>query len=342
MLRRGFAALGMFAWSCSIMTNAAHAQNTVTAERDVPYLGTPHHIRLSNGTVELILSTGYGPRIVRYAFAGSDDAGNAFATIPPQGNADPAKWHIRGGHRLWHAPEEKPRTYQPDNDPIEARVDGNTVRLIQPVEKNTGIQKEMTVTLDPAGSHVTVVHTLTNRGLFAVETACWALSVMNTDGTAVFPQEPYRSHDESLLPARPLVLWPYTDMTDPRWTWGKRFLLLRRDSARQTPQKVGLLNKEGWAAYARPDGILFLKRFAHVPGRTYPDFGSSTETFTRGGFLEVETLGPIERVEPGQAITHTEHWWLYRNVPLGKGEDEIAGTLQPILEQTRGTATPGG
>ena len=45
-----------------------------------------------------------------------------------------------------------PRSYWPDNSPIEARVDGNTVHLTQPVEQATGIRKEIVVTLAPTGT----------------------------------------------------------------------------------------------------------------------------------------------------------------------------------------------
>jgi hypothetical protein len=309
-------------------------QNAVKVEEKVVYLGTPNNIRLSNGTVELILTTDYGPRIMRYALAGSGPDDNVFATLPgPTLKTEFGEWWIRGGHRLWHAPESIPRTYDPDNDPVQVTIEGNTVKLAQPVEKNARIQKEMWVTLDPQGSHVTVTHKLTNRGLFASEMACWALSAMNRGGVAIFPQEPYQSHDEELLPVRPMVLWGYTNLTDPRWMLGKSFLTLRQDVTLKEPQKLGIQNRQGWAAYAH-NGALFLKRFAYEKTRTYPDFGCNNETYTNDAFLELETLGPLEKVEPGQSITHTEHWWLYKNVDLGNGEAGIAAALQPILTET--------
>src|SRR6266511_4651945 len=70
-----------------------------------------------------------------------------------------------------------------------------SIRLEQPVEPGTGIQKAMVVTLDASGTGVTVRHTLTNRGQKPFELAPWALTVMNPGGTAIIPQEPYASHD---------------------------------------------------------------------------------------------------------------------------------------------------
>lgn len=314
----------------------AQAQNGVKIEEKIAYNGALNSIRVSNGTVELLLATDYGPRIMRYAYVGSGDAGNVFATLPtdkPNLKTEYGDWYLRGGHRLWHAPEAAPRTYETDNDPIQYAIEGTTVKLIQPVEKHTGILKEIWVTLDPTGSHVTVVHRLTNKGAFAIEMAVWAMTALNQGGRSIIPQEPYASHDDRLAPVRPLVLWGYTDLTDPRWMIGKSFITLRQDPARKESQKIGVFNTQGWAAYALGKW-LFLKRYADPLDKPYPDFGSNTETYTDGAFLELETLGPLEKVEPGQSITHTEHWWLYKNVEIGNGEAGIAAALQPILTET--------
>jgi hypothetical protein len=271
---------------------------------------------------------------MRFALAGGTDDDNVFATLPDVGvKTALGQWNIRGGHRFWHAPEAMPRTYVPDNDAVTAVLDGNTVKLTQAVEPETHMQKEIWVTLDPQTSHVTVLHRLTNKGLFAVDMACWGLSAMNKGGTAVLPQEPYQSHDDELQPVRPMVLWGYTNLTDPRWMFGKAFLTLRQDVNVKEPQKIGIQNRQGWAAFSH-NGSLFLKRFAYEKRKSYPDFGCNNEAYTNDQFLELETLGPMEHVEPGQTITHQEDWWLYKNVDLGNGEAGIAAAMQPILLDT--------
>jgi hypothetical protein len=305
----------------------------VKIEPDIVYNGTRGNIRLSNGAVELVVSTTYGPRILRYAAVGSGDDTNLFATFPLSPNPDPSQWYIRGGHRLWHAPEDMPRSYQPDNDPLQVSVQGNTIQLIQPEEKATHIRKELDVTLDTRSSHVTVVHKLTNRGLFPVEMACWGLSAMNRGGTAIFPREPYQSHEQALLPVRALVLWAYTDLSDRRFVFGKQFLTLRQDVKDKTPEKIGLQNRQGWAAYLR-QGTVFLKRFGYDPRATYPDSGCNNESFTNEAFLELESLGPLQRVAPGQTISHVEHWWLFPGVKPGRSEADLAAALAPLLQQS--------
>ena len=240
------------------------------------------------------------------------------------------EWKPWGGHRLWTGPEDMPRSYSPDNGPVEATITGGTVRLVQPIEPQTGIVKELTVTLADSGTDVTIGHRLTNRSLWAVDVAPWALTIMNAGGTILIPQEPYASHDDALLPVRSLTMWAYTDLSDPRWSLGPKFIRLRTDTARAGSQKIGVANKRGWAAYAR-NGDLFVKRYAWDEGKTYPDHGVNTEAYTAGGFIELETLGPMASLPPGGSATHEERWSLFRGVNVGGDDTALAQALAPHL-----------
>ena len=300
----------------------------------VSYMNLPNCYRLSNGTVEVIVTTDVGPRIIRYGFPGG---ANILAEMPDAVvKTDFGDWKPWGGHRLWHAPEVIPRSYSPDNTPIEFKLLGTKgIQLIQPVEPKTGIQKEMTVTLDAEGSGVTVNHKLTNKGVWGTQLAPWALTIMNGGGVTIIPQEPYISHDDFVLPARPLVLWHYTDLGDPRWSIGKKYIRLRTEATLAEPQKVGVLNKQGWAAYSR-EKLLFLKRFPYRGDAHYPDYGSNCETYTAGTFMEVETLGHLQHLEPGQSAEHAERWFLFNNVDIGKTEATLDAVISPIVAQTKG------
>lgn len=295
----------------------------------VKYLGQPNCYRLSNETVELVVTTDVGPRVVRYAFHGAE---NILGEVPDAVvESELGAWKPFGGHRLWAAPEAMPRSYAPDNDAVAYEFDGErSIRLTQQVEPATGIGKELTVTLDAEGTGVRLLHRLTNHNLWPIEVAPWALTIMHGGGEAIFPQEPYGAHPEHLLPARSLVLWRYTDLSDPRWTLGKRFIRLRTDESLSEPQKIGITNKQGWAAYHRR-GTLFVKRAAYQEGATYPDCGSNFETFTAASFIEVETLAPLRRLEPGESAEHTEDWSLFSNVQIGTTEQSLSETLAPLI-----------
>lgn len=288
-----------------------------------PYAGWPNCIRLSNREIECVVTTDVGPRVIRLGFKGSR---NLFAELDGLGETRGPVWKSYGGHRLWHAPEDPVRTYYPDNDPVAYEWRNGTLLLKPPMEKTTGIAKEIEIRLDPERNNLRVTHRMRNDGLWPVTLSVWCLSVMAKGGFAVLPQEDYKGHGpEALLPARSMALWSYTDMSDPRWTWGKEFVILRQDPAAQTPQKAGWLNRKGWSAYALEDEV-FIKRITFDPQAEYPDFNTNTQFFTNAEILEVETLSPLIRLAPGRSIDHIEEWSLHR----GRLEPEESG-LRKVL-----------
>jgi hypothetical protein len=294
--------------------------------RKIEYKGWPNCYRLDNGCVDLVVTADVGPRIIRFGF---QDGENEFKEYPEWlGKTGGNTWMGCGGHRLWHAPEDKVRTYIPDNFPVVFEEHDGMVRLIQPVEEKTGIQKEIDIHLDAKQARVTVVHRLWNRNLWTVELAPWALSVMDGGGVSILPQPPQQAHAENLLPVNLVTLWGYTDLSDPRWIYGSKHILLRQDAKATNPQKIGIQTSEGWIAYAR-DGRLFLKITTFQPKATYPDFGCNLETYTDATMLEVETLGPLEKAAPGQAVEHREDWFLFDGVPMPKGEADVEKHVLP-------------
>lgn len=291
----------------------------------IDYQGWPNCCRLWNESVELLVTTDVGPRIIRFGFIGENELGEFPEHLGQTGGDE---FRLYGGHRLWHAPESLERTYFPDNASVMLETGAKGVRVTQPTEAKTGIQKEMVISLSPTDTHVRIVHRLWNRSLWTVELSAWALTVMAPGGTAVIPLPPRIPYPEGLLPSSQLTFWPYTDVTDPRWRWGPRYILLRQDPARPSPQKLGASVPDGWMAYARNDR-LFVKTFGYTAGATYPDLGSSVETFTDGRMLELETLSPIIRVEPGHAIEHVEQWFLWRDVSTPRTDDDVDRDIVP-------------
>lgn len=297
--------------------------------RKINYGGWANCIELSNGQIDLVATTDVGPRVIRLGFAHGK---NLFKENPDQmGKTGGEKWTSYGGHRFWHAPEIMPRTYAPDNLAIEHQWDGRTLKLIQPVETSTGLQKEIEITLDDAQNRVSVLHRLTNKGPWAVEAAPWALTVMEGPGRAIFPQEPFV---KQLLPVRPMALWGYTDMRDARWIWGTKFVQLHCDPAAKAPQKIGMMNTLGWAAYCREDD-LFIKRFPFDAKASYPDFGCNCESYTSGDMLEVESVGPLAKIEPCAKAEHTEQWFLFKG-KISSDEAALERELIPLVKQTFG------
>jgi hypothetical protein len=296
----------------------------------IEYGGWPNCYRLANTEVELVATTDVGPRLIRFGFVGQRNEFKEFDGMMGQTGGD--EWRIYGGHRLWHAPEEGPRTYAPDNDPVAIEEHGDFIRLRPPVETSTGLQKEYDVYLDPQSARARIVHRLINRSAWGIELSPWSLSVMAAGGHCIFPLPPRGSHPENLQPANTLTLWKFTDMSDPRWTWGRKYIQLRQDAQNDTPQKVGALLPDGWAAYWN-NGHLFVKKFDYVPGASYADLNANFETFTNATMLEVETLGPLQTIAPGGSVEHVERWGLFRDVPAVQSEADIDTHLLPLVNE---------
>jgi hypothetical protein len=294
----------------------------------IQYRGWPNCYRISNGEVDLIVTTDVGPRVIRYGFIGGQNVFKEFAE--QMGKSGESTWQARGGHRLWMGPEDAVLTYALDNSPIQAQVKGDSIQLTGSIEKETGLQKQITVKLAAKGSGVEVLHRLTNKGARTRELAPWTLTMMAQGGIGFVSFPPRGTHPKDLLPTNPLVMWAFTDFTDKRWQFTKKYVILRQDPKNSSPQKVGTFNKETAAGYLLGSD-LFIKRASAQDPRKQPDFGCSYETFTNEQFLEMETLGPLNNVQPGGSVEHSEHWTLHKNIKISSWTDqEIDRVFLPL------------
>ena len=294
----------------------------------VSYGGWSNCYRLANDQVELIVTSDVGPRIIRFGYLGRE---NMFREFPEQlGKTNSDKWMTFGGHRLWHAPEAA-RTYYPDSEPVLVQEIDDGLIVTQKPEPTTGIQKQMEIRLTPDRPEVHIKHILINHNVWTVETAPWCLSVMDMGGTAILPLPPRGTHPQDMLPTSVLSIWPFTDMTDPRWVWGFRYLLLKQDPELSGPQKIGLFDSDGWIAYANHNS-LFVKQSPIQFEGVYPDLGANFEVFTNHQILELESLGPMEMIPPKGMIDHLETWTLYDNVPQPENEADVEKNILPLLK----------
>lgn len=294
--------------------------------------------KIFNDTVELVVSTEVGPRILFYGFRGEE---NEFhEVLEHSGRGGDQAFRVYGGHRLWVSPEVA-RTYYPDNFPVSIRRRNQSFIFTAPPESappGTNLQKEIEIKLAEAGSRVTVTHRIRNLGGKATKMAPWALSVMAGGGKAILPL-PLRApiSADRLLPEGVIAIWCYTDLADPRWRIGTKYIQLHqvKDSASEFKEQMGgIFNPLGWGAYFRSDH-LFLKKATVVTGAKYPDFGCNFEVYTDGDSLELETLGPLRNLKPGDTAEHTEHWWLFKDIPAGETESWIDSTILPKVQTAK-------
>ncbi|MCX6966370.1 MAG: hypothetical protein NTZ46_01090 [Verrucomicrobia bacterium] len=156
---------------------------------------------------------------------------------------------------------------------------------------------------------------------------------MAPGGLEIIPLPELGEHPRDLLPKRVMVPWDYTDMSDARWRFGSEFITLRQTHD-GGPTKLGLAHKGKWVAYLNGE-TLFVKTFDFIEGATYPDFGCNLETFSNEEMLEIETLSPLRALQSGEAVEHTEKWYLMGDAPQPPSlqEQDLGDWIAPLLEK---------
>lgn len=303
---------------------------------EISYGGWNRNLRLFNNAVEIVVTLDVGPRILSYRPITSAGNGvNVLKNFPEQlGGSGETEWKIRGGHRPWIAPEHEVLSYAWDNVPYPYELMGDHgIRATNPGIEPWFLKKETTIELAPTGSGVTIEHTVINESDDTWEVSPWALTVMEPGGISILPQPPLGEHPRDLLPNRVLVAWPYSDLSDPRLRVGRHILTLEQ-RAEGVPFKIGLAHQCGYAAYLLGNQ-LFVKTVPYFSSATYADHGCNYESFTNSQMLEVETLGPLTELAPGESVSHTEKWRLFSdlNPPPVTDTPEFAEWLASLLRQ---------
>lgn len=82
-----------------------------------------------------------------------------------------------------------------------------------------------------------------------------------------------------------------------------------------------------------------MKRFACADdARSFVDLGCNVEVFTDAAILELETLGPLERVHPGAAAIHTETWDLFGGVDVPENDEEAYAVIARSINGARSSS----
>ena len=287
-------------------------------------------LRLSSENIEVVAPLEIGPRIMHVSLPGRpsviEDECPLEETLP-----DGETWKIYGGHRTWHSPEAFPRSYLPDNEPLDSyELFENGIVLRQKEEPWTMMKKSIELRFEDDGG-LRIINSITNMGAWPVEMAVWSLTVGSRGGREVCPVV---QRNTGLQTNTGYRSWPYSRMDDTRAHWGQRYIVVDNDPEDKTAFKFGYANELGWIAYFNHDQC-FVKTYDNIRGAKYSDEGSSYQTYTSYWGVELETLSPLQIVKPQKTLTHEERWYVAESKGLPTYcEDEIAGKLEPIARAT--------
>ncbi|MEM3960019.1 MAG: hypothetical protein QW200_06855 [Ignisphaera sp.] len=273
------------------------------------------------GNLVVGIAKDIGPRILYLARKDKRDL-NVFGVVPEISLETPdGVWRIYGGHRLWTSPEAFPRSYSIEDKPVKIYVKEDEIVVEGNPEPQNCVLKRIIIRRGADDNSLEVVHKIENICRWPIQFSCWALTVMRQEGVAIIPIKSRCVDEKCLLPDRSIALWPYTKLTDKRLVLGDRYILVKQDPKTPNPLKIGVNAHEPWAAYYIYEH-LFVKTTKKV-FEPYPDFNSFIEVYTNDKILELETLGPLKTVNPGDVNTHTEVWKLVHIGSMELSEDVI-------------------
>jgi hypothetical protein len=247
--------------------------------------------RCSAGPLELIVVTSMGPRVMALHFNHGENLLYEDATDFKVG-----AWHLCGGHRLTMAPESE-ASYAPDDQPCRVEVKGH--RLLVHQRLDDGLLRLLEITRGADGSGFKLRHVLRNCRPEPWHGAAWAITCVPLSGKVVVPK--------CKTPAR---FWTpphgnYADASSGQWQCAQDYFVVLPQGRKG---KVGLRSQAGWLAWLRPDCTFVIRGREWVPHATYPDDGCNIEVYTCASYLELETLGPLTMLLPGQELVHVEEW----------------------------------
>jgi len=101
--------------------------------------------------------------------------------------------------------------------------------------------------------------------------------------------------------------------------------------------KLGFDTYAGWLGYVLPNDTLFVKRFPTYPDRVYHEAAGLTLSvwYPTGPRIELEPIGPRERLQPGESASFTEAWWLLSHPFPKKGQQlDLKALAEQVEKQT--------
>jgi len=255
-----------------------------------------------NGVVEIIVPLTYGLRIGHFFFCSGE---NVFFEQPKDMTdlTTEAGWRVRGGHRLWLAPESE-KVYCPDNEPIDYLIRDGEIVLSQKEDPWLQVKKKIRLSFQDE-SAVSVVHEIENTGEKSLHCSLWAISVMAPGGVERIR---LALRDDGMDHWHRISMWDYTSLGDPRAVY-QRYEICLKHQLLDEKYKIGVGHPFGSVTYENK-GMVFEKHFSVEKEKEYPDANVSYETFMCKYMVEMESLSPYVEIHPGEKACHQEIWKL--------------------------------
>lgn len=302
------------------------------AER-LTYVGYPNCIELRNETTRVVLCPEAGGRVLVYALNGEnslyleeEETGRPYV---------PGTRAAMSAGRFDIGPEKViPRRDVLWSGKWSGEITGKrSARLTSQEDPSTGTQLVRDFKLADEGTYLACTQTIVNISNEITEWCHWSRTFAKGNGICVIPvTQPSRFPNNyvmyeggDLINLRP---------SDPNIRTRDGFLEI---TGVPKHPKLGMDSRAGWFAYLMHNDLCFVKRFEVDPERVYNEVAGLTISiwYPEDRRVELEPIGPRERLQPGESASFTEHWWLIpREFPDAGQQVDLAELAQLVKRET--------
>lgn len=323
--KRLFVSLVLFAAS-----TGAGAQNDTPKEtvgpKIISHSGYSDCIELRNENTRVVLCPAAGGRVLEYSLNGK----NSLYLDPKQDGwvYDPEKPEIDPWGGRCDIGPEKIIPKHPDLwlGKWEGKITGaRSAKMTSVEDKATGVQLIREFLLDDKSSRLVCTQIIKNISEETTRWCHWSRTMALGGGICLIPlTEPSR------FPAKYVMYGPGSVINfEPEDTNIRvRDGFLEIMGAPKQP-KLGMDSYAGWFCYLMKNDLMLLKRFPTYPNRTYNEIAGLTISIWYNGYAmcELEPIGPVNILRPGQSSAFTEEWWL---TPYEFPTDRTAVDLEKV------------
>ena len=303
------------------------------AAREVAFHGYTKAVELKLGKTRAVLCPQAGGRVLEFSVGGIDamylEEGEK--KWQPGKNGPISAGRFDYGPELTVAPHPKAWAGEWTAEITKA----NTVRMTSPRE-DAGIQLVREFRLVPHGDAVglSCKQTMTNVGKATREVCHWGRSFSPGGGICVVPlgDRPSRFPGKYAMYEEGAVI--NVRNADDKIRQRDGFLEIL---APPRKPKLGFDTYAGWLAYLMPNDTVFVKRFPTYPDRVYNEAAGLTLSvwYPPGARIELEPIGPRERLKPGESASFAEDWWLLPHPYPKPGEKtDLKALAEKVEKQT--------
>ncbi len=218
------------------------------------------------------------------------------------------------------------------------RITGDRQALLQSQEDApTGVRLEREFELDKQSSQLRCTQRIINISDSPVEYCHWSRTFSIGKGTCLIPLSRFSKFPNHFV----RYDTPNSINYRPDDEHVKRVQNCLLITDRPKNPKLGFDSQAGWLAYAAPNDLLFVKRFPTYPNRAYNEVAGLTISvwYPEKNVVELEPIGPRERIRPGKSASFTETWNLI-NYPEQKIGPEQVTQIADIVNDLASVDQP--